>query len=118
MPDTLVSNIPGTKFRSQQVQCSKQHRFTTSNSFTNPKRIDVLTRSNDIPTSPECLSTRDEETERGIDKDRWRRDKKANCFRVENNLFQFGRGKLILLDQDALYRELKELVLSVSRGGV
>ena len=28
------------------------------------------------------------------------------------------RGKLILLDQDALYRELKELVLSVSRGGV
>lgn len=35
-----------------------------------------------------------------------------------NNLFQFGRGKLIHLDQGALYRELKELVLSVSRGWV
>lgn len=34
-----------------------------------------------------------------------------------NNLFQFGRGKLIHLDQGALYRELKELVLSVSREG-
>lgn len=32
-------------------------------------------------------------------------------------MFQFGRGKLIHLDQGALYRELKELVLSVSREG-